>query len=313
MNVRLIVVGLWLVFASACSDLPPPPVGQLRLGLSSGVGEEHYRLGRASFAISGAVELTLESEDDPTGDAVQRSLPEGEYAVQLLDGWQLEHIAASGSELVSAELASDNPLPFSIRSGELTTVVFQFRTLGQGDLGGEGDGQGDVRIAIEVDGTASPHVLISELMKNPEGVPDADGEWIEVYNAGTQAVDLGGCALARGEQSSSIEGSLPLEPGVYLTFANGESPGFSPDVVYSGLTLPNADAFTLRLACGEQVLDEIAVDPTLPSLRAGRSLSLSGDALDGVSNDDAASFCEGTDSYGADFGTPGAANPVCAS
>ena len=63
----------------------------------------------------------------------------------------------------------------------------------------------------------------------------------------------------------------------------------------------------------EQTLDEIGVDPALPSLRAGRSLSLSGDALDSVSNDDPASFCEGTESYGADFGTPGAANPVCAS
>lgn len=313
MNVRTIVAGLALALGSACSDLPPAPVGQLRLGLSSGIGEEQYRLGRASFAIAGAVELTLESEDDPTGDAVQRALPEGDYSVQLLDGWQLERIAPSGSELVSAELASENPLPFSIRSGELTTVVFQFRTLGPGDLGGTGDGQGNVRIAIEVDGTASPHVLITELMKNPEAMPDGDGEWIEIYNAGTQTVDLGGCELARGEQSSSIEGSLPIEPGVYLTFANGESPGFSPDVVYGGLTLPNSDSFTLRLACGGQLLDEIEVDPALPSLRAGRSLSLSADALDALSNDEPASFCEGTESYGSDFGTPGAANPVCAS
>jgi hypothetical protein len=313
MNVRTIVVGLSLALASACSDLPPPPVGQLRLGLSSGVGEEQYRLGRASFAIRGAVELTLESEDDPSGDALQRALPEGDYAVQLLDGWQLERIAPSGSELVSAELASDNPLPFSIRSGELTTVVFQFRTLGQDDLGGGGDGQGDVRIAIEVDGTASPHVLISELMKNPEAVPDADGEWIELYNAGTQSVDLGGCTLARGEQSLTIEGSLPLAAGVYLTLANGESPGFSPDVVYSGLTLPNTDAFTLQLVCGTQVLDEVGVDPTLPSQRAGRSLSLSPDALDSVSNDEPANYCEGTESFGGDYGTPGAANPICAS
>ena len=312
MNIRIIAVGPLLALASACSDLPPPPVGQLRLGLSSGVGEEHYQLGRASFSIQGTVEVTLESEDAPAGDALQRALPEGDYTVQLLDGWQLERIAASGSALVSAELASENPLPFSIRSGELTTVVFQFRTLGQDDLGGD-DGQGDVRIAIEVDGAASPHVLISELMKNPEAVPDADGEWIELYNAGTQAVDLGGCTLARGEQALTIEGSIALEAASYLTFANGESPGFSPDVVYSGLTLPNSDAFTLRLACGEQVLDEIAVDPALPSQRAGRSLSLSGDAMDGVSNDDPASFCEATDSYGADYGTPGAANPVCAS
>jgi len=78
--------------------------------------------------------------------------------------------------------------------------------------------------------------------------------------------------------------------------------------------LPNGDAFMLQLACGEQVLDEINVDPGLPTQRAGRSLSLSGDAMDGVSNDDPTSYCEGTESYGGgDYGTPGAANPLCTS
>lgn len=304
-------IGLLLASVPACSDLPPPPVGQLRLALSSGVGEEHYRLGRASFGIEGAAELTLESEDDdPANDAVQRALPEGEYSVQLLDGWQLERVAATGSEVVSAELASDNPLPFSIHAGELTTVVFQFRTLGHDD-GSAPSGDGELRIAIEVDGAASPHVVISELMKNPEALPDADGEWIELFNAGTQTLDLGGCTLARGEQSLTIEGSVPLGAGAYLTFANGEAPGFAPDVVYSGLTLPNSDPFSLRLACGEQLLDEVSVDPTQPTQRAGRSLSLSGDSMDDVSNDSPSNFCEGSDTYGGDYGSPGGPNPVC--
>jgi hypothetical protein len=312
MSIRSLALPLALAVTAACSDLPPPPVGQLRLGLSSGVGEDHYRLGRATFAVEGNAELTLDSEDDPASDALQRALPEGDYSVRLLDGWQLERVGASGSELVSAELASDNPLPFTIRPGQLTTVVFQFHTLGQ-DQRGAGGGDGELRVAIEVNGAASPHVLISELMKNPEAVPDADGEWIELFNAGTTSIDLGGCALARGEQDVTIEGSLPLGAGEYLTFANAESPGFVPDVVYSGLTLPNADAFTLRLSCGEQLLDEISVDPALPAQRAGHSLSLSGDAMDGLSNDAPAHFCEGTQSYGGDYGTPGAANPVCLS
>src|SRR5688572_1750096 len=75
----------------ACGDLPPPELGQLNLGLSSGFGEERYRLARASFNIQGtAADITLDSEDDPADDTLQRSLPEGDYSVQLLNGWQLE-------------------------------------------------------------------------------------------------------------------------------------------------------------------------------------------------------------------------------
>lgn len=292
----------------ACSDLPPAPVGQLRLGLSSGVGEEVYRLARASFAIEGAAELSLSSEDAPESDTLQRTLPEGDYTVHLLDGWQLERLAAGGAEVVAAELASDNPLPFSILTGELTTVTFQFRTLGDEATSG-GDGQ--VRIAIEVDGAASPHVLISELMKNPEALPDAEGEWIELYNAGHQPLDLAGCTLARDDQVLSLGGALTITAGGHLTLANGDTPGFDPDVVYSGLTLPNAAAFTLSLACGEQLLDRVAVDPAAPTQRPGRSLSLSGSHLDDVSNDAPGSWCEGTDVYDGDYGTPGALNPPC--
>jgi lamin tail-like protein len=299
-----------LAVSSACSDLPPPPIGQLSLGLSSGVGDAQYKLTQASFSIEGAAELTLSTEDDPASDSVQRTLLAGDYSVRLLDGWQLQRLGPAGNERVEAELSSANPMPFSILSGELTTVTFQFRTLGGG--GEPGEVSGDLRIAIEVDGAASPHVVVSELMKNPEILPDADGEWIELYNAGSQPFDLGGCSLARDTQELTFDGALSLDAGAYLTLANGDSPGFTPDLVYSGLTLPNSGAFVLRLACGERVLDAVTVDPSLATQRAGHSLSLSGAALDELSNDDATRWCEGTASYNGDFGTPGAPNGACA-
>ena len=101
-----------------------------------------------------------------------------------------------------------------------------------------------------------------------------------------------------------------LEAGAWLTLANSDAPGFVPDVLYTGLTLPNSGAFVLRLACGEQLLDEVTVDAASPQ-RAGRSVSLSGAALDDVSNDDPERWCEGATSYNGDFGTPGGANPGC--
>jgi hypothetical protein len=309
MSFRFVSVVVLLAMVSACSDLPPPPIGELRLGLSSGIGEERYALSQARFAIEGAAEVTLDSEDDPTKDSLERALPQGDYSVRLLDGWQLDRVGPSGSEPVRSELSSANPLPFSILAGELTTVTFQFRTLDGGEAAG---GDGEVSIGIEVDGEGSPHIVISELMKNPEVLPDADGEWIELYNAGSADIDLGGCSLARDDQDLSIEGSLVLAAGAYLTFANSDAPGFTPDVLYSGLTLPNTGLFVLRLGCGAQILDEVAVDAALPAQRAGRSLSLSGTALNESMNDDPNRWCEGSASYNGDFGTPGSDNPSCA-
>jgi hypothetical protein len=311
MSVRFISTLMLLGSAFACSELPPPPIGSLRLGLSSGFGEEHYRLAHASFAIDGAAQVTLDSDDEPAKTSLERALPEGDYSVRLLDGWQLERAGADGSQLVAAELSSDNPLSFSILSGQLTTVTFQFRTLDAGSPPGGTGGDGDVRIDIEVDGERAPHVVITELMKNPAVLADADGEWLELYNAGLGEVDLGGCSLARDEQELTIEGSLVLAAGAYLTLSNGEAPGFAPDVLYSGFALPNTDSFVLRLSCGSQSLDEVAIDPAVPSQRAGRSLSLSRSALDEGANDDPSRWCEGSTSYDGDFGSPGAENPEC--
>lgn len=309
MKLELMKVGLGaaLCALSGCSDLPPPPIGQLQLGLSSGIGDAQYKLVNASFAIEGTAQLTLSSDDEPESDTLLRALPAGPYSVELLDGWQLERYGSGGSQRVPAELSSNNPLTFSITAGALTTLTFQFKT---GAPPPVATSEGQLRVNIEVDGVGSPQVVISELMKNPEVLPDADGEWIELYNAGTAPLALGGCVLARDEQELELESGFIIEAGGYLTFSNGEAPGFQADVLYSGITLPNTGAFVLRLACGDHVLDAVDVDPAVLANRAGRSLSLSGSALDGT-GELGPTWCESVTSYNGDFGTPGAANPPC--
>ena len=297
------------VAVSGCSDLAAPPIGQLQLGLASGIGDAQFRLTQASFAIDGAAQVTLSSEDDPESDTLQRALPAGQYSVALLDGWQLERVGPSGNVAVAAQLSSDNPLGFSIAAGALTTLTFQFQTSGS-SVTLEGDGQ--VRVAIEVDGMGAPHVIISELMKNPEALPDADGEWLELHNAGSQPFELEGCTLTRDTQELPLEAGSSIEPGGYLTFSNGEAPGFQADVLYRGITLPNTGAFALALECDGQLIDEVRLDPATVPNRAGRSLSLSAAALDDASNDEPANWCEGVSAYNGDLGTPGSTNPNCA-
>lgn len=292
----------------ACSDLAPPPIGQLQLGLSSGIGDAQYQLVNASFAVEGTAQLVLNSEDEPDSDVLQRALPAGQYQVELLDGWQLERRSGSARQVVPAELSSDNPLELSINAGALTTVTFQFRTDAP-PVSTETEGQ--LRVSIEVDGVGAPRARISELMKNPEMLADAQGEWLELYNAGSAPLELGGCTLSRDEQSLELDGGFTIAPGEFMTFSNGEAPGFRPDVLYRGLTLPNTGAFVLSLACGEQLLDQVSVDPAQLPNRAGRSLSLSASALDGTPSDQEPRWCEGASAYNGDFGTPGAANPPC--
>lgn len=298
-----------LCFATlACSDLPELPIGQLRLGLASGIGESRFRLEKATFAISGSAQIELSSADSPDGDSLQRALPVGDYSSELLPGWQLTRSGAAGSQPIAAELVSTNPLDFSIRTGELTTVTYQFRTTGGAPPPGS---DGEVRVAIEVDGQGAPRLLFSELMKNPQILPDADGEWLELVNGGTQPMDLDGCELRRDEQKLPLDGGFTIAPGGYLTFANGDAPGFTPDVLYSGITLPNSGAFTLAVACGGAVLDQVLIESAALPNAAGHSLSLSRAALDPAANDRPANWCDGVSTYNGDFGTPGEANPDC--
>jgi hypothetical protein len=292
----------------ACSDLPELPIGQLRLGLASGIGESRFRLEQATFVISGSAQVELSSDDSPDGDSLQRALPVGDYSAELLPGWQLVRGSAAGRQPIAAELVSSNPLEFGIRAGELTTVTYQFRTMGGAAAAGS---DGEVRVAIEVDGQGAPRLVFSELMKNPQILPDADGEWLELYNGGTQPMDLDGCELRRDEQKLTLDGGFTVAPGGYLTFANGATPGFTPDVLYSGITLPNSGAFTLAVSCAGEVLDEVLIESAALPNAAGHSLSLSRGALDPAANDRAASWCDGASSYNGDFGTPGEANPDC--
>ena len=58
------------------------------------------------------------------------------------------------------------------------------------------------------------HVVINEIMADPNRVTDADGEWFELYNWGAAAIDVGGWIIASNDGSHTIAGSLfvPLRP-----------------------------------------------------------------------------------------------------
>jgi hypothetical protein len=60
-------------------------------------------------------------------------------------------------------------------------------------------------------------VVITEIMANPQAVLDSTGEWFELHNTGTLAVDLKGWTIKDDKSNThTIKGSVPLAPGGYL-------------------------------------------------------------------------------------------------
>lgn len=148
-------------------------------------------------------------------------------------------------------------------------------------------------------------LLISEVMANPSAVGDTSGEWFELYNPTTLAVDLNGIILMdNGSNRHVIDngGALLINPGDYLVLArNGDTTvngGLVADYAYgSGFSMTNtSDAIILTDAVSQVLRLEYS----------------SGFAVTGVSRE--LTFAGGTEadyslaliSYGAgDLGTPG--------
>ncbi|MEZ4265678.1 MAG: lamin tail domain-containing protein, partial [Myxococcota bacterium] len=173
------------------------------------------------------------------------------------------------------------------------------------------------------EGTASPpeigSVVITELLRDPVAVSDALGEWVELRNVGSTTVDLWGCVFGDdGTEKHVIDpgGPLLLAPGDYLVLGESDAldlnGGVEVDYVYSGVTLTNTTADEVVLSCAGDVIDRVAWAATGWPKAAGKSMQLDPAALDAVSNDAAASWCNATSTYGkGDKGTPGSDNVSC--
>lgn len=105
--------------------------------------------------------------------------------------------------------------------------------------------------------------IFTEIMPNPSmaGLEDSLGEWFEIYNAGTSAVNITGWLVCDNAGCDSIEGQHIVNPGQYFVFCcnadNGSNGGVPYDYAYQygtsgwGLSLNNtADSLTIKDAAG---------------------------------------------------------------
>ena len=169
-------------------------------------------------------------------------------------------------------------------------------------------------------------IIITEALIKPKAVAESDGEWVELYNPGTQTIDLNGWTL-RDDGSNLHKIVAPtgllVAPKSYVLLAikadskvNG---GIKPAYVYSNFSLSNlSDAIVLEW--NGKLIDKVQYTIIgLDSVNGfvindGQSISLDPQYFDGAANDSAKSWCPGKKAWigsSGDYGTPGSANQSC--
>ena len=286
---------------------PETEWGQMSFALTAEAQGSQYALRDAQFSVSGPESLILNTNDTPDATTLLQELESGEYTIELLSGYRLVEILPDGELEVEAVLETTNPQQLLITPNQTTPVSYLFRTPAEAIPFGDGT----LEVTVSVEQAAPVGLFFSELMMNPAALSDSDGEWIEITNTTDVALDLKGCVVARDSSAFTVEQSVSVAPGEAVVLANSIDPGFVPHYTYGSLTLPNSSVFVLTLECGGRQWDSVTVDPAHFPVVAGASTALSYDKYSSSENDEAAHWCVANESYGFDYGSPGAINPAC--
>lgn len=183
----------------------------------------------------------------------------------------------------------------------------------------------DTRDPDEQDAEAEPEpeadvgpgapLVITEIMADPS--VGSVGEWIEIYNPGTAAVDLTGYGFSDDAARASpyiVTVPIVVPPGGYAVVARSDDAianGGVPAVVAVGskFQLSNSGDTVYVFGPDRAVIDRAAYPGRL--VRTGISVQLDPGALDATANDDAANWCLSTAAFGTQKGTPGTPNTPC--
>jgi len=152
---------------------------------------------------------------------------------------------------------------------------------------------------------------ITEFLSDPLANVGGDGEWVELHNPMSDAVELQGLVLHDGQRDEVfVSESYVLEAGGYVVLGAWADPlrngGVEVDWMWTDFGLSN-DTDSIVIEAYGVVLDSVTYDALGP-LGEGLSASRDPDG-DGVWSD---GWCFGEGAYGpGGEGSPGEANPPC--
>lgn len=236
------------------------------------------------------------------GDIVLSSNPATKLAIVSVNGGINPYVSADFSLTVQARDASNNPtavasnvnFTFTTNGGDLTNVAFVGGTSTTGTIlagtseiivsGVQMAPTGDNVTITATDnnpfglaaGTSTPFnvvelvipdIIITEIMQNPSAVADNLGEYFEVYNNGSSAVDMNGWIIKDdGTNTTTIGSSVIVPAGGFAVLGINADPltngGVTVDYQYSSsFALGNADdEVVLLLPDGVTEVDRVNYD-----------------------------------------------------
>lgn len=143
---------------------------------------------------------------------------------------------------------------------------------------------------VYVETAVQPLIVINELMANTNpSIPDTDGEWVELYNAGSRAVNLQNYVFTDATNPYfTISSSLPVAAGGYVVLGrnanSGTNGGATVDYSYGiAIGFSNAaDGFKIARVVGTDTLliDQVAYTSGAISAKEGISRELTNPLLD---------------------------------
>jgi hypothetical protein len=156
---------------------------------------------------------------------------------------------------------------------------------------------------------AAGQLRISELQRNPNLVPDTNGEYVEVTNVGSQPIGLRGVRLVDGAAAITIASNYLLVPGRPMLFQvdgassrNGGQP-LGAALPFGSLALGDTSD-SVALTQGATVLDSVTYGPGFPG-GAGVATEL----VDLFAPQSAANYVAAQQAYGpGELGSPGRRN-----
>lgn len=163
-------------------------------------------------------------------------------------------------------------------------------------------------------------LLITEIMYDPKGMNDSDGEWIEVFNNSDEIINLKDLVFKRGSVSSfhRITADIELNPGDYAVLGKTSSATDNVDYVCSAISLPQKGDELIIKTFGTDGTDGsviCAVDYSAEGFNEvpeGKSLQLDPSVRDVNAARLGSNWCASTQTYSTeDCGTPGLANSTC--
>jgi hypothetical protein len=243
----------------ACGAEPPAAVvadgavGTLAMPLATSVNGIRYRLTSDHFSLSGPIEIDSLSHNGD-GSIVFATLPEGDYAVTLHEGWVLERQAESGFEAVQAQLVSPNPRAVHIESEQTTTLAWLFQTDGsplsldqppglfQGNLAVADSANPATAISGDVLATESAHVEALAGIASIDGSLTLQDE-VSSLSALAALTSIDGALSIRGTPLTSLAGleSLAVVDAVAI-MDNANLPSCAAAALVARLGVDAADA-----------------------------------------------------------------------